>query len=220
MRRQERCSVPSRAETQRSPAVRSSWTASSPSLGIDLRSVGAAGRAASVVWIGFGYPPTRRSSPASPALWPRRGPWHSQRSIPSDGHRAAPQERAAATSPATLRALPTRALHPACARAHRRDRHRVARPWAPKRGLRHRPLPHPLGRNHRRQPNTGNRDLAAPPADASATAAIAASTRRSVPGCRRDEDASRPRRRIEHRHAADMPPPWVSKARNCASLRC
>jgi hypothetical protein len=66
----------------------------------------------------------------------------------SDGLRTAPCARkawAAATSPATLRALPTRAVHPGCARTHRRGRSRVARPWALERGGRHRPLPHPLG---------------------------------------------------------------------------
>jgi hypothetical protein len=66
----------------------------------------------------------------------------------SDGHRTAPgagKARAAATSPATLRALPTRALHSGCARTHRRGRSRVARPWALERGRRNRPLPHRLG---------------------------------------------------------------------------
>jgi hypothetical protein len=74
-----------------------------------------------------------------------RGP-SLRRTIVMDGHRTARKARTAATSPATLRALPTRALHPCCARTHRRGRSRVARPWALGRGGRHRPLPHPLGR--------------------------------------------------------------------------
>lgn len=61
----------------------------------------------------------------------------------SDGHRTALKARAPATSPATLRALPIRALRPGRARAHRRGRSRAARPWAPERRGRHRPLPHP-----------------------------------------------------------------------------
>jgi hypothetical protein len=70
------------------------------------------------------------------------------RSIQADGHKIAPGVRnapAAATWPATLRALPNRALYPDCARTHRHGRHRVARPWALERARRHQPLPHPLG---------------------------------------------------------------------------
>jgi hypothetical protein len=68
----------------------------------------------------------------------------------SDGYyQTAPgvrEARTAATSPATLCALPNRALHPDCARTHHRHgRDCVARPWAPKRARRHQPLPHPLG---------------------------------------------------------------------------
>ena len=71
-----------------------------------------------------------------------------RRSIQADGHKIAPgvrNARAAATSPATLRALPNRALDPDCARTHRHGRHRSARPWALERARRHQPLPHPLG---------------------------------------------------------------------------
>jgi hypothetical protein len=103
-------------------------------------------RSASEVWIGA----TRRpDDPLRLRLRSGQGAGRGTRRVVSlHGYGAAPKARAAATSPETLRALPARALHSACARAHRRDRHRVTRPWAPKRGLRHRPLPHPLGRNH------------------------------------------------------------------------
>ena len=70
-----------------------------------------------------------------------------RRSIQADGQKIAPGVRnaRAAPSPATLRALPNRALYPDCARTHRHGRHRVARPWALERVRRHQPLPHPLG---------------------------------------------------------------------------
>jgi hypothetical protein len=67
----------------------------------------------------------------------------------SDGHQTALRVRKArtgATSPATHRARPGRAPHPGCARTHRRDRRRVARPRALARARRHQPLPHPLER--------------------------------------------------------------------------
>ncbi len=67
----------------------------------------------------------------------------------SDGYyQTAPairQARAAATPPATLCALPNRAVHPDSARTHRHGRDCVARPRAPTRARRHQPLPHPLG---------------------------------------------------------------------------
>jgi hypothetical protein len=67
----------------------------------------------------------------------------------SDGYdQTAPgvrKARAAATSPATLRALPNRALDPDCARTHRHGCDCVASPWAVERARRNQPLPHPLG---------------------------------------------------------------------------
>ena len=72
----------------------------------------------------------------------------------SDGYyQTAPgvrKARAAATSPATLCALPNRAVYPDCARTQRHGGDCVASPWPLTRARHHLPLPHPLGACHAR----------------------------------------------------------------------
>jgi hypothetical protein len=93
-------------------------------------------------------------APGETSSKPQRGqtlrkdePFNPQRSITSDGDQTDPgvrKARAVGPSPAAVHALPSRALWPGCARAHRRARDRVACPWARRRTRSHRPLPHSL----------------------------------------------------------------------------